>query len=294
MDKLDWQLIRAINEYHSMAKAAESIYISQPAVVYRVRRMEKEYGTPLFVRNNRGITLTSAGSRLLSFSDLMIQYDSYIYSHVNSHGQKIAGHIEIGATDNFFTHVLAPQVKSFHEQYPDITIRIVVDSSDNLIHKLRAKELMLAITRGNARWEGPNEVIYTEPHIIVSSVPIDKNMLLVMPYLTNDSPTSSPFTSWLNEYFGEKNPISSKIQMSGNSLTLKALVTQGLGWAIIPYTHLYKSDHLYYKPLLHKDGTPYQLLTRLNYSTSCKNFDTYQTYIHHLEKYFSSKTESTP
>ena len=287
MDQLDWNLIRVLHETHSMTKAAEVLYISSPAVLYRVRRMEKEYGTPLFSKSNKGVSLTSAGLRLLSFADLMLQYDSYIYSQVNSKGEKISGTIEIGATSNFFMHELAAQIKDFHTKYPGIMIRITIDSSIQLIHKLAASQLMLAITRGKPQWNGPVETIFTEPHIIVSAYPINDALLHTMPYLTNDSPTSTPFNSWLEEYFEKDLPKRSKIQLSGDSLTLKALVMQGLGWAIIPYTHLYKEDGLYSKPLLHKDGTPYQLQTNLLYAEACKDFDTYQAYISHLREFFS-------
>lgn len=217
----------------------------------------------------------------------MLQYNSYIHSQVNSNGKGISGIIEIGATGNFFTHELAAQIKDFHREYPNIITRITIDSSSSLIHKLNASQLMLAITRGKPQWKGSVETIFTEPHMIVSASPINDNMLHTMPYLSNDSPTAPLFDTWLEEYFGSNIPKRSKIQLSGNSLTLKALVMQGLGWGIIPYTHLYETDGLYSTPLLHKDGTPYQLQTNLFYVDACKDFDTYQAYIKHLRKYFT-------
>lgn len=57
MDQLDWNLIRVLHETRSMTKAAEVLYISSPAILYRVRRMEKEYRTPLFSKNNKGVSL---------------------------------------------------------------------------------------------------------------------------------------------------------------------------------------------------------------------------------------------
>ena len=46
MDSLDWNLIRILHETLSMAKAAEILYISSPAVLYRVRKMEKNMVYP--------------------------------------------------------------------------------------------------------------------------------------------------------------------------------------------------------------------------------------------------------
>ena len=73
MDQTDWKLLKILQQEKSMVKAAERLFISQPAISYRLTRMENEFGQSLFVRSNRGVEMTSAGQRLYSFANLMIQ-----------------------------------------------------------------------------------------------------------------------------------------------------------------------------------------------------------------------------
>ena len=58
MDTRDWELLLALEEEKSMTKAGERLFLSQPAVVYRLNRMEAEFGTTLFLRTNTGVNCT--------------------------------------------------------------------------------------------------------------------------------------------------------------------------------------------------------------------------------------------
>ncbi len=59
MDQTDWKLLKILQQEKSMVKAAERLFISQPAISYRLTRMENEFGQSLFVRSNRGVEMTS-------------------------------------------------------------------------------------------------------------------------------------------------------------------------------------------------------------------------------------------
>lgn len=65
MDTRDWELLLALEEEKSMTKAGERLFLSQPAVVYRLNRMEAEFGTTLFLRSNKGVQFTPAGPAAL-------------------------------------------------------------------------------------------------------------------------------------------------------------------------------------------------------------------------------------
>ena len=55
----------AVAKHLNFSRAAEELYVSQPALSYQIAELERELGTELFVRNRRAITLTLAGKRLL-------------------------------------------------------------------------------------------------------------------------------------------------------------------------------------------------------------------------------------
>ena len=62
----------------------------------------------------------------------------------------------------------------------------------------------------------------------------------------------------------------------------------GLGWSVIPASRFHETtDHLYWKPIYHSDGTPYRYQTYLHYTDEAAHFDTYMAYAGHLQEFFS-------
>jgi len=106
MDTKDWELLVAIAEKKSLAKAAAELYLSQPAVTYRIKRIESEFNVELFIRSNRGIVFTSAGERLLSYAGKVINLYKEIADNVQSTGDRIEGSVLFGSPSSFARKLL--------------------------------------------------------------------------------------------------------------------------------------------------------------------------------------------
>lgn len=291
MDKMDWHLIRDLYETKSMAKAGERLFLSQPAVSYRMLRMEKEFGKTLFTRSNRGVDLTSAGMRLFSYANLMLQYEDFIYEQIHSDSETISGQIEFGATSNFVVKFLMEQMKEFRELYPNLTYKIVIDSTPNLIKRMNNKEILLSIIRGKSEWPGPSIELFSEPLVVIAPCEITDEYLRTNPRILNDykSAVAEPIEMWINEYFGDMPPQISSVQFNGNSSVLKAGVKAGFGWAVISQTRFGNEEGLYSMPICHKDGTPCLYQTNLVYFKECEELDSYRLYLAHLKEYFRGR-----
>ncbi len=293
MDKIDWEILKLIKTEKTMIKVSEKIFISQPAISYRLTKMENEFGQNLFSRSNKGIVLTNSGERLLSYSSLMIQYNNEIYQHVTNSGDDIHGNIAIGVTNTFLQQSLAGQLADFHSHYPMVSVNIKTASSTALIEKLRNNELMMVVVRG----EKPEGVITTqiseEPLIIISSKPITDEMMMTTPLIRNNYGTSITMINdmWVTEYFDELPPISN-ISLDSTSRGLVSLVKAGLGWGIISASRYHDIDNLHYKLIYKNDGTPYRYHTYLTYNKDALSFDAYTTYINHLTTYFKSSEQN--
>lgn len=68
VDEKDCLMLCYIAEEQSMKRAAERLYITQPALTYRLNQLEKEFAVPLIVRGNRGTKLTMEGERLVEYA----------------------------------------------------------------------------------------------------------------------------------------------------------------------------------------------------------------------------------
>ena len=288
MDQIDWRLLKILYQEKSMVKAAEQLFISQPAISYRLTRMENEFGQSLFVRTNRGVEMTSAGLRLYSFANLMIQYDDQIHHTVNRSGSDLSGNIRIGTTETMVIYSLATQMKEFTTQYPNITISLQIAATPDLLRMIRSGSLMMCTIRGAKPEDGNAILIFDEPLVIVSSEPITEEMIHTKPLLRNIPGTDvvQIIDEWLGSHF-DSPPTLSPITLEGSSRCVVSLVKAGLGWGVISASRYHASgEQLYWTPICQKDGTPYLYHTYLYYSEEAAYFDTYMAYANHLQEFF--------
>ncbi len=291
MDKTDWLLLKVLHKEKSMVKASEQLFISQPAISYRLTRMENEFGQELFSRSSKGVSLTSAGLRLYSFANLMIQYEDEIYQAVKRPDSALSGTIKLGTTETFFEYHLSGQLKEFNEKYPNIKVFIRMSPTPELLKLIDSEELMMCTIRGRRPESGNTVQIFDELLLIISSEPISEEMMRTKPLVRNLPGTSTVHyvDEWISTHFSELPPVS-PITIAGNSRSIVSLVKTGLGWGVIPASRYHaENDQLFYRPIYRLDGSPYTYQTYLYYADAATRFDTYMAYINHVQQYFRKR-----
>lgn len=73
MNEKDWVILQTLLENHNITKAAEKLYISQPAITYRLQQIEREFGAQIVARGKKGVEFTSQGEYIVHFAKDMIQ-----------------------------------------------------------------------------------------------------------------------------------------------------------------------------------------------------------------------------
>lgn len=114
----------AVAKYESFSKAASELYISQPAVSYSIKKLEKELNIQLFTRLNKGIKLTDAGEKLKFYVENAFNNLIAGYKELNESEQKLTGEISIGIHSNIGTFLLPRLIKKFINKYPNVKINI--------------------------------------------------------------------------------------------------------------------------------------------------------------------------
>lgn len=296
MDSLDWKILEAISTEKNMSRVAKRLFISQPAVSYRLSQIEKEFHTALFIRGNRGVTLTDAGKRLNLYSHKMLNYENEIRKVVCKPANDCTGNIHIGITSSHLSQLILPQLKIFCTSYPNIDVTLDIHSSSKLYQMMQNNELMISIIRGNSfnAWKGESYIVKKSPLLIISKDPISDEYLLNHPFISNTSklPIDQQIDEWSRNHF--KEPFkAAQVHVSGDSLTRIALVKNGFGWTIIPSDRLLDASGLYNQTLLNSNGCPYYFYTQLIYNKEACLFDMYQYYIDNFIQYFDSKSVDT-
>ena len=129
----------------SLTKAAEELYISQPAVSQSIKQLENQLGVRLFNRTHRGMELSAQGGKMI-FSEV-----ERALSLLNAAENRVAemqtaatGLIRIGASDMIFEYFLADKIVEFHEKYPAVKIELMADFTPDTIEKLKANRCDVA------------------------------------------------------------------------------------------------------------------------------------------------------
>lgn len=139
--QLDMQYIYEIYRSGSFSKAAEKLYITQPALSIAVAKVEASIGMPLFDRSTRPVTLTQAGRIYIDAVEKARNLEQDLEQQFADIRDLKKGKIVIGATHYINSYILAPILKEFDERYPGIEIELVESSSSEIVELLKKREI---------------------------------------------------------------------------------------------------------------------------------------------------------
>lgn len=123
----------------SLTKAAEELYISQPAVSQAIKQLETQLGTPLFNRLHKGMELSAQGGELV-FADVerALQLLSGVEDKLSELKQSATGTLRIGASETIFQYILSEKIVEYNKLYPQVKIELISDVSPKIIEELRS------------------------------------------------------------------------------------------------------------------------------------------------------------
>ncbi len=133
----------------SFTKAAEELYISQPAITKHIKELETQLAIRLFERKGNKISLTRAGEILLEKAKRIFDiYDELEYEISELRG-KISGKLRLGASSTISQWVIPEILSKFNDAYPAIEISLMNGNSKQIEDALLNNEIDLGIVEGN-------------------------------------------------------------------------------------------------------------------------------------------------
>lgn len=140
-----YKIFFTVAKIGNISHAAEALYISQPAISKTISKLEEDLNTTLFIRNSRGVILTSEGKIL--FEHLKTAFDAISIGEekikqINTLG---IGHLKIGASATFCKYLLLPFLKGFIKEYPHIKISIECQSTFHTLRLLENNKIDIAL-----------------------------------------------------------------------------------------------------------------------------------------------------
>jgi len=139
--KIFYQVANSGNITH----ASQKLNISQPAISKSIKNLESQLGGELFVRTQKGVVLTEEGKIFYNHIKNAINNITNAENEFSNLINLNTGSIRIGVSTTITEKYLLPYLKRFHELYPNITIHMYTDISNELLDKLKNGNIDLAI-----------------------------------------------------------------------------------------------------------------------------------------------------
>ena len=135
-----------VARYKSFTKAAQELYISQPAVTQTIKKLEDQLNIKLFNRSSNGtINLTAAGEVVYYYAEKIFNLAIANKTVVEQARDASFEVINIGVPTHIGSFYLVKYLKMFNEKYPNVKFNIINKKSDEMITMLKKRELDVVI-----------------------------------------------------------------------------------------------------------------------------------------------------
>jgi LysR family transcriptional regulator, nitrogen assimilation regulatory protein len=154
MDLRNLRYFVEIVEHGSMKRAAESLFVAQPALSQQVKKLEEELGVELLSRSVRGVVPTAAGQALLHHARLILDQVHEAREAIQAGRCEPQGDVVLGLPPSISTALSVPLVVRMQAELPRIALRVVEGTSGHVLEWLRAGHLDLCVLHGVQREPG--------------------------------------------------------------------------------------------------------------------------------------------
>jgi LysR family transcriptional regulator, low CO2-responsive transcriptional regulator len=138
-------VFRAVARHQSFTRAAEELFISQPAVSAHVRELERHYGVELFEAVGRRVRLTEAGRLLEDCADRILGLVEESQRTLDELKGLRRGHLSVGASTIPAAYLLPRELGRFKERYPDVAVALRMGDTHQVLGMVRRGEVEIAV-----------------------------------------------------------------------------------------------------------------------------------------------------
>jgi len=155
-------VFRAVAEHLSFRKAAEHLFLTQPAVSLQIKALEEDLGVQLFDRTGTHIALTAAGELLLRYATQVHSLLSEAEHDIAAASGEHAGQLALGASTTIAQYVLPSILGDFRRQHPRVALTLTSGNTEEIVTAIEQQRIALGLIEGPAR----SRDIKTEPFLL--------------------------------------------------------------------------------------------------------------------------------
>jgi len=166
MDYRD-EVFLLVAENLSFSRAAEDLFISQPAVTKHVKELESRLNIALFERKGNKIYLTKAGKLIYTYLKKIKQDYQEMEFELGRLNDTFKGILRIGASSTISQYIIPKVIAAFHKRYPKIDLHLLNGNSFEMEQKLFENEIDLALVENESSQSSMKYIDFLDDEIVI-------------------------------------------------------------------------------------------------------------------------------
>lgn len=152
----------------SFTKAAQNLYISQPSLSARIKKIEEIIREPLFDRSTTPLQLTEVGKVYIEAAEEITQIEQRVENYINDLAGLKTGNLAVGASTLFAAYVVPSLITQFNQKFPDVHIQLIEGNTAELEEMLGSNALDFVIDNYHYDSILYNKELYCEENILLA------------------------------------------------------------------------------------------------------------------------------
>ena len=244
MDSKQIQYILKVAECRNITRAAEQLFVSQPALSHFISKAEEELGAKIFNRGSSPLSLTQAGEHYIKTAKMMTALEDNLKKEIDDLNHCREGVIRLGLSDMRATTLLPFVLPEFKKLFPNVVIQTVETSSSSVEKGVKNGEVdMGIIPLYEYDQELESEILYDEELLMVSTEDLPSEWASSRSWVKIEEVSDRDFVMLkagnrirraADTMFMEHGVQPRTIVESTNNMTAYMLASAGMGIAIVP------------------------------------------------------------
>ena len=226
----------------TVGRAAEALFVTQPTLTARLKALERELNTTLFVRSGRGMRLTESGRTFLPYAERTLDTAGAGRRVLAELARGESGHLALGAAPAVSTYVLPRILRRFRRTHPKVALAVRTGHSEEVLELVLREQVQVGLARSLRHPEVDAIPLYEDELVLVvdpahrfaEEDTVRAEEISDVQLILFDR--TSSYHRLTNEFFRGAGAVPRGVMELDNIDAAKKMVEQGLGVALLPHT----------------------------------------------------------
>jgi DNA-binding transcriptional LysR family regulator len=160
-------VFRAVARHLSFRKAADELYLTQPAVSLQIKALEEDLGVQLFDRTGSHVELTAAGRVLLEHAEKSQEMLLGAEHKIAALSGELAGQLALGASTTIAQYVLPRTLAAFLSEHPRVQLSLISGNTEHIVEAVVKRQIALGFIEGPSRSKDVKEELFLADELVL-------------------------------------------------------------------------------------------------------------------------------